>query len=106
MNVAINLISIADVLMCYTIFYMGAVFKSIFLAEALPWEVCDPAWADLTTCYVRVPDSTQLAPDHVTLVFFSNVTAEVHTRQSSAEQYFDRCSKSQFVKVFMCAKMC
>ncbi|GAV06920.1 hypothetical protein RvY_16829 [Ramazzottius varieornatus] len=80
-----------NVLMSYTVFFMGAVFKSILLAEPLPWEVCDPAWADMSTCYVRAPDKAVPAEANlVPLPVFSNTTLEVHSRVPSAEQYFER----------------
>ncbi|KAK7574237.1 hypothetical protein V9T40_011428 [Parthenolecanium corni] len=37
-----------NVIMSYTIYYM---FASI--SEVVPWSICDPAWANMTTCYVR-----------------------------------------------------
>lgn len=23
------------------------------ISEVVPWSICDPAWANMTTCYVR-----------------------------------------------------
>lgn len=37
-----------NVIMSYTIYYM---FASI--SEVVPWSICDPAWANMSTCYVR-----------------------------------------------------
>lgn len=37
-----------NVIMSYTVFYMVASFSS-----EVPWSKCDPAWADMSTCYVR-----------------------------------------------------
>lgn len=37
-----------NVIMSYTVFYMVASFDS-----EVPWSKCDPAWADMATCYVR-----------------------------------------------------
>lgn len=37
-----------NVIMSYTVYYMVASF-----ASEVPWAKCDPAWADMATCYVR-----------------------------------------------------
>lgn len=37
-----------NVIMSYTIYYMYA-----SISEVVPWSICDPAWANMTTCYVR-----------------------------------------------------
>lgn len=37
-----------NVIMSYTIYYM---FASI--SEVVPWSICDPEWANMSTCYVR-----------------------------------------------------
>lgn len=37
-----------NVIMSYTIYYMVASVSSI-----VPWSICDPEWANMSTCYVR-----------------------------------------------------
>ncbi|CAH1389578.1 unnamed protein product [Nezara viridula] len=47
-----------NVIMSYTVFYMVASFDS-----EVPWSKCDPAWADMATCYVR-GEPQSLVSDH------------------------------------------
>jgi len=42
-----------NVIMAYTVRYMVASFQS-----EVPWASCNPAWADMATCYVRGAAST------------------------------------------------
>ncbi|XP_034255011.1 sodium-dependent proline transporter-like isoform X1 [Thrips palmi] len=42
-----------NVIMSYTVYYMVASF-----ASEVPWSKCDPAWADMATCYVRNTEGT------------------------------------------------
>jgi Sodium:neurotransmitter symporter family len=37
-----------NVIMSYTLHYMGA-----SLSSEVPWAKCDPEWANMDTCYVR-----------------------------------------------------
>ncbi|KAJ1524970.1 hypothetical protein ONE63_009822 [Megalurothrips usitatus] len=41
-----------NVIMSYTVYYMVASF-----AKEVPWAKCDPAWANMTTCYTRTAGS-------------------------------------------------
>ncbi|KAF2350544.1 Sodium:neurotransmitter symporter [Trinorchestia longiramus] len=59
-------------LMAITVFYFCISFQS-----ALPWSVCDPAWADMDSC-VSIASNASLG-------FSSNAF-----KQSSAEQFFKR----------------
>lgn len=63
-----------NVLMSYTIFYIAASFQS-----TVPWSECNPAWADMDTCFV-LSNKSQLAAFNGTNL----------TRISSSQQYWER----------------
>ncbi|OWA50489.1 Sodium-dependent proline transporter [Hypsibius exemplaris] len=80
-----------NVLMSYTVFYTAAVLKSIFMAESLPWDVCDEAWAT-EHCFVRSTLDLSLSEEvGVPVVrFFQQNDSFTGRMQPSPEQYFER----------------
>ncbi|OWA50488.1 Sodium-dependent proline transporter [Hypsibius exemplaris] len=88
-----------NVLMSYTVFFMAAVWKSIFLKERLPWDVCHPEWAN-EQCFVRAnvapPLGAMSSPiamnGTVPILRFlwRNLSAVTVKLQPSPEQYFER----------------
>nr|XP_024214624.1 sodium- and chloride-dependent glycine transporter 2-like [Halyomorpha halys] len=70
-----------NVIMSYTVFYMVASFDS-----EVPWSKCDPAWADMATCYVRgEPQSLAM---NVTIP--NRTIAENSSRETASLQYWER----------------
>ncbi|KAK3916117.1 Sodium- and chloride-dependent glycine transporter 2 [Frankliniella fusca] len=68
-----------NVIMSYTVYYMVASF-----AKEVPWAKCDPAWADMATCYTRVSGAESV---NGTL----NTTAPSATGKETASlQYWER----------------
>nr|XP_018907731.1 PREDICTED: sodium- and chloride-dependent glycine transporter 1-like [Bemisia tabaci] len=83
-----------NVIMSYTIHYMIASFSS-----EVPWSKCDPAWADMHSCYVRgsnqsMSNSTSLISNSTiqALAQLSNSTASNKTleRETAGLQYWER----------------
>lgn len=68
-----------NVIMSYSVYYFFAVLIGWFRGGALPWDVCDEAWAS-PTCWVRNSGANSTQPE----------LGPNETRQVSAEQYFYR----------------
>lgn len=88
------------ILMSYTIFYIAASFQA-----EVPWMSCDPAWANMTTCYVRnttrgdpaFAGNVTNATDGSRMTELStdgnNVTGDATTKiqmETASEQYWER----------------
>ncbi|XP_046391342.1 sodium-dependent proline transporter-like isoform X2 [Ischnura elegans] len=69
-----------NVIMSYTVFYMVASF-----ASEVPWSKCDPAWADMETCYVR--GST---PAHNTSSGNNTMATNSTYKETASLQYWER----------------
>ncbi|KAF6200954.1 hypothetical protein GE061_005401 [Apolygus lucorum] len=68
-----------NVIMSYTVYYMVASF-----APEVPWAKCDPAWANMDTCYIR-DEST------VNLTLNINDTSISETiKETASLQYWER----------------
>ncbi|XP_068082060.1 sodium-dependent proline transporter-like [Anabrus simplex] len=68
-----------NVIMSYTVFYIVASFGS-----EVPWSRCNPAWADLNTCYVRG------APGFPNTTLDRNNTVDNSSKETSSLQYWEK----------------
>uniref|UniRef100_T1IYR7 Transporter n=1 Tax=Strigamia maritima TaxID=126957 RepID=T1IYR7_STRMM len=58
-----------NILMAYTVYYLASSFQG-----ELPWMKCDPAWADMETCFVRNAGKHQVTNN---TVVGDNITASL-----------------------------
>ncbi|CAG0913817.1 unnamed protein product [Notodromas monacha] len=63
-----------NVIMSYTMHYFVSSLSSV-----LPWSVCDPAWADMSTCFVDIADYTN-----------SSRASNGTELQPASQQYWER----------------
>ncbi|XP_046659256.1 sodium-dependent proline transporter-like [Homalodisca vitripennis] len=77
-----------NVIMSYTVFYMVSSFSS-----EVPWSKCDPAWADMATCYVRGKAPPAQNVSNITTSILSNTTIQIvngSSKETASLQYWER----------------
>ncbi|XP_039287261.1 sodium-dependent proline transporter [Nilaparvata lugens] len=76
-----------NVIMSYTVHYMVSSF-----ASEVPWSKCDPAWADMATCYVR-GDTNTLGHLNSSLTNTTNnatIIVDHSNKETASLQYWER----------------
>lgn len=85
-----------NVIMSYAVYFTVATIVSAVdgHGDEMPWEECDPEWADMNTCSIRRND----VETNASLVNFtaSNVYSNTTKLSSSTEQYFYRKVLAQY----------